>query len=199
MATKRRRRESGINILRGTDIYGRISMAGSAPLITERQLRKITTGKNRLVHRAKNGINDPYTFFHLVEALLGVAPFQPFTAAQLVRYLNAERPSMTWDAVTVGRVLNDIRDNLVEANPNEQFQPISMLRDWSGVYYETVDYAPARAVLFRLINDLLAVCAEVQEAEASGEIARRTQSPLLACPSIMDVARAVAENAEDAA
>ena len=185
MATTRRRRDSGIFPLRTADTYGKLTMPGSAALVTDRQVRKIRHGRTTFFHRAKNGINDPYTFFHVVETLLDIEPNRQFNSGQLAAHLNQENPLLAWDAITVGRVLNDILENLAEANPDEKFQPLTRYRDWSGVFYETQHYAPARAVLFRLLNDLIRLCDALHKAEAAGEAPRRQESPLLSCPSVM--------------
>ena len=199
MATTRRRRTSGITPFGRLDQYGKRSIPGSAALVTERQVRRATKGRTQFVHRAPNGCYDPYTFFHLVEALLSFAPYTPFTAGQFADWLNAERPAFVWDAITVGRILNDIKDNLAEANPDPTVLPISSMRDWSGVYYEMTDHPVGRAILFRLLNDLFEVCEGWRVTEDIGMHPKRLQSPLLACPSVMDVAAAIAEGMNDAA
>jgi hypothetical protein len=193
MATTRRRRASGIRSLRANDLYGKATFAGSAELVTDRRVRRITRGRNAFEHRAKNGINDPYTFFHLVENLLCIEPGFPFKASQFTTWLNEQDAPISWDAVTVGRVLNDILDNIADITAEGKL-PFSRLRDHSGVYYEIETSIQGRAILFRLLDDLYVICEEMRKDELAGEFSRRQDSPLLRCPSLMDPVREMAED-----
>lgn len=199
MATRRVRKESGIQRFANDDLYGRLSIPGSATLINDRRMRRIAKGRNNFLHRSKNGINDPFTFFHLVEALLGMEPGERFTASQFAWWLNKERPTFIWDAVTVGRILHDINESFRDIVAGDAHMPLITYREWSGVYYETTSYPVARVNLVNLVEDLFRICEKLQETEATGDLPRRVQTPLLDCPSLIDPARILAENLEEVA
>lgn len=182
----RRRRDSGIVVLRGTDQYGRQTMPGAANLITDRTIRRLRHGTAALRHPVRNGVYDPVTFYHVVEVLLSLAPAQPFTSTQLVRWLNDERDFMSWDATSVGRILNDIHDNLVDTLGSED--AFVAYRDWSNSYYETTNNPKGRAALLRLADDLARLSEAIVVQEKNGEIPKRLRSPMSDCPSIMEAA-----------
>jgi len=186
------RRASGIIPLDQTDPYGRQTLPGGRTLITERRMRRWATAKNAFFHRVRNGIHDPFTFFHVTETLLTVLPRNRFSAAELADHLNETKPVLAWDAVTVGRVLNDIRDSFRDANNHERFQPIVSTRHWTGTQYEIADYPEARAGLIRLVDDLVQLGTQLREAEDQGEAPKRLASPLAACPSLMGPLRRAA-------
>ncbi|HSE46745.1 MAG TPA: hypothetical protein VLA89_15595 [Gemmatimonadales bacterium] len=185
----RRRRDSGIQMFLGTNQYGRQSIPGSAPLISDRTVRRLRHGSTAFRHPARNGVYDPVTYYHIVEALLSVKPEIPFKSAEFTDWLNRERDFMSWDATSVGRILNDIHDNLVDLLGDES--AFIVFRDWSAKYYETVSNPKGRAALLRLADDLARLAKEVVDQERAGPAVKRTESPLLHCPSIMDPARAL--------
>lgn len=178
-------RDSGVTPL--PDRYGRQSIPGTKTIVTDRKMRAWTSARNKFTHRAKNGVYDPYTYFHLVEELSQLKPWQSFTASQFADWLNGTRPQFIWDAVTVGRILNDLRESWDESNPGARHQPLIVTRRWNGTYYETTDYASARAVLFALVEDLASVGEGVYTAEQEGRNLSRLVSPLSNCASLADL------------
>lgn len=176
---------SGVQPRDPGDRYGRQTISGATELATNRKMRLWTASRIQFVHRTKNGIYDPYSYFHLVEELAHVKSWTRFTAAQLAQYLNQKRPQLAWDAVTVGRILGDLIDSWHEANPGDENQPLRAWRSWDGNYYEMTDYAPARAVLLAMLDDLIGTCQTVHEIEETGQYAKRPVSPLGNCPSLL--------------
>lgn len=174
-------RDSGVQP--APDQYGRRTVPGINHKITERRLRQLEKRRKSVIHRPKNGIHDPITFYQLLDAILNIKIGQQFTSKQLADWLNEHRPQITWDAVTVGRVLNDICDSLEEVNGAAQAGIVSM-RDWSGRYWATTDSTEGRIALLNLLDDLYAV---VQEAKT-----QRLESPLNRCASILTLMVAVA-------
>ena len=171
-------------VITAPDPRGIRSINGTADLTSDRKERAWTKARLRYIHRAKNGINDPYTFFHLVDELTNVAPDKQFTAASLAEHLNRERPHIAWDPITVGRVLGDLIESWEEANPGRVNQPIDSKRSWHGAAYWMTSYEPARAVLFALLQDLTTIGEDVYNTEMIGSRAERRVSPLVSCPSV---------------
>lgn len=167
------------------DRYGRESITGSKSAFTERKCRALNAVRGKFSHRNKNGVHDPYSFFHLAEELAHIAPWKPFTAAQLADWLNGTRPQFIWDPITVGRILNDLREGWEEANPGKDLQPMHQRRAWNGVFYEMTDFPAGRKVLANLIEDLSHVADEVYKTERSGKAKPRLTSPLAACASLV--------------
>lgn len=184
VGNNRTRKETGVKSLRGNDPYGRTAIVETRGLLAERRLRKWASARNSLFYRAKNGIYDPITYFHLVEELASLQMNEHFTAGDLTDWLNEHKPVLFWDSVVVGRILNDLIDNFAEANPGQRFQPIVSTRFWNGRHYFLTGFPEARAALFNLIDDLAILGQRTMEEQGRGEYAPRTASPLLACPSL---------------
>lgn len=181
MATMRTRRETGVIPFDSSDRFGRRSIEGSNALLTNRRVKAWSKARNQFYHRVKNGIRDPFTFFHLVEELADIRTGHPFTAAELAEHLNRHRPVFTWDPVTVGRILNDLVESWQEANPGVRFQPLVSIRRWSGREYMTQDFPESRAVLMDLLDDLVILG---DKTGASRQQGPALDSPLTRCPSV---------------
>lgn len=186
MPSRRRRRASGAQL--STDAYGRLQAPG---LATARKVRKMRSGVAQFRHRAKNGVYDPYTYFHIVDALLNVQPNKPFSGREFAEHLGKYADFMIWDPVTIGRVLNDLHDNWNDANPNPESQPLILYRDWHGSYYEVNGSPAAKAAIWRLAEDLILLCQVIHDLETEGRAPKRLYSPLRECPSVMDEAEAI--------
>ena len=153
---------------------------GERSEISERRLRKMAHGRKEFFHRAKNGVYDPITYFHIVEALLTQGS-GAFRTRDLVERLTNSRPQLAWDATTVGRVLSDLSETLNEANGTVH---ISTARRWNGMLYAVTPNAETRAVLLRLIDDLMVLSEELVAAERENRAPSRMNSPLQRCPSV---------------
>lgn len=147
-------------------------------------MRRWTHARGEFIHRARNGIYDPYTIFHLTDALTNIQPWQQFTAAEMAEWLNQQKPQFVWDAVTVGRILNDMVESLRDANAAPLAQPIIIARDWAGTSYEMTNYTEAREVLLRLLDDLVVLGQQLRDVELSGQPSKRQTSPFANCPSL---------------
>lgn len=167
-----------------SDHYGRLTVPGAIDRLHDRRLRRISAARNSFDHRARNGVHDPLTYFHIIDTLLNIAPGTRFTAAQLAERLNTTRPTFWWDAVTVGRTLGDLIDTFAEVNPGDDFQPLIAWRFPSARRYELTGRPQAHAALLNLFEDLIGIGRAVLDAEAKGEPPRRMTSPLAACASV---------------
>ncbi|MEA2723033.1 MAG: hypothetical protein QOH59_804 [Gemmatimonadales bacterium] len=185
MSYIRTRRQTGLIPLTTSDTYGRRTLAGVAELLTPRRLRKWASARNSFYHQVKNGIFDPLTMFHLVEELANTQPNEFFTAAELAEHLNRTKLMLRWDAVTVGRILNDLIESWREANPDRVAQPLVELRRSTGREYMTTSYPYAREVLLRLIDDLVVLGRAEKDREGKGEPSPRLTSPLASCRSLV--------------
>lgn len=182
--TRRVAPADGVNPFDPTDRYGRRSIPATAHLFTERRERKITAGRVKFHHRTRNGCFDPFSFFHVVETLLNLHPDTRFTGAALAEWMNTDRPTFIWDAVTLGRILNDLHDSFTEVN-GEEHSPIRIQRAWDGTHYWVSGVPEHRTALANVLEDLRQAGEQLWEAEARGEPPKRLTSPLAACASMM--------------
>lgn len=183
------RADSGIALRTGADHYGRLSVPGAAPTITNARIRRWAAGGKDFIHRTKNGFNDPYTHYHLLREVMHQQEGHRFTAAQLADHMNYVKPEFLWDAVTIGRILGDWVDSWNDANNRS---PVLKHRFYDGVYYETVGTGEAIATMAHLLDDLATLCEETQGQEAIGNLMARPESPLVRCPSVVDPLAAIA-------
>ncbi len=164
--------------------YGRASIPDLATSVTNSRLRRWTKSRNNLFHRPKNGIYDPVTMFHLVDALVNIRGWQPFTAATFVGYLNQHKPMLCWDAVTVGRILGDLVESWNDAHSHVLFRPLVPQRLSRGREYQLTNYVEGRRVMFDLLDDLARLADDAIALELVGKPASRSSSPLGSCPSL---------------
>jgi len=152
--------------------------------MTTTEVRRIGHGRKEFIHRTKNGVYDPITYFHVLDGLMDIVPGHTFQTREFVEYLTHSRPQLVWDPTTVGRVINDIGETLAETNAS---RAISMKRSWDGMRYSIDDSPETRAALVHLRKDLYDLSAELIEAEKAGTPPKRLNSPLLQCPSVAQV------------
>ena len=172
---------SRLSVFPADNQWGRRTTPGARELASERRLRKVATSRLHNFHRAKNGIYDPMTFVHVVEALLDTVPGSLWKTADFVEYLRETRDQLTWDPQTVGRVLADIAESLNDANAAKM---LNQTRRWDGMYYDINTDLETKAALVHLLDDLMVVCARLREVEAKGKAPARKTSPLRECPSV---------------
>jgi hypothetical protein len=171
-----------LRLLPDSDPFGRTSITGMRGLIPERKLRRFVHGSFAFVHRSKNGVYDPMTYFHVVEALLQIEPDTYFRTNDLVGVLTDHQQNFIWDPTTVGRVLADIGETLEEKN-NATY--VATTRRWNGMMYSVTSALEGRAALVALLEDLFNLSEELVRQEMAGQFPKRTNSPLLQCPSVM--------------
>jgi hypothetical protein len=153
---------------------------GEKSEVGERMLRRIAHGRKEFFHRTKNGVYDPITYFHVVDALLVQGP-DVFRTRDLTARLRTTRTQLAWDVTTVGRVLADIAETLQRANGSSY---ISTARRWNGMIYAIDPSKECRAALLHLMDDLILLCDELIEEEQAGTPPKRLTSPLERCPSV---------------
>jgi len=163
------------------NLYGRQETPGLRSEVTARRIRKASHAEVEFLHRTKNGIYDPITFYHLLDALMRLEPNSEFRTADLVIHLQTAKRQLVWDSVTVGRVLNDIAESLHDAYGAV---PISAVRRWNGMYYVVHGGLEFKVMQLRLLDDLYRLCEEMLANELAGLTIKRTVSPLVRCPSV---------------
>lgn len=166
----------------GQDLYGRLTIPGMRSSVTARRARKATTFDGHFVHRAKNGVYDPLTYYHIVDTLLRLDAGQEFRTSELLQHLKATKPQLVWDATVVGRVMTDIAESLHESYG---WTPVGYVKRWNGMTYDVLSGTEPRTALLRLLEDLVLLCEETIETEISGVVSKRIDSPLIHCPSIV--------------
>jgi hypothetical protein len=162
------------------DLHGNRS-TGTTTILGTNRSRRIRTAQKNLRHRARNGIYDPVTHYHLLDVLMQMKPGQIFRTTHLLPNLRLMKPEIIWDPVTVGRIITDMADALFDANG---WKAIGATRRHDGMWFDVSSNSEARAVMWNLLEDLNRVAAEEIEAESRGEFAKRLASPMERCPSV---------------
>jgi hypothetical protein len=158
--------------------FGRTEVPGQT--IPTRNLRRYKHNRKALFHRVKNGVYDPITFYHITDALLQIKAWNTFRANELVELLGKRAPNIVWDSVSVGRILND----MAESFDAKDMTVIRRVRRWNGVTYEISDHTEHRRALMDLMEDLEDLSNREMTYEATQGRSKRTESPLLHCPSL---------------
>lgn len=166
----------------GVNLWSRNTDPSVRTEVTDRDVRQHSADETTLIHRPKNGVYDPITFYHMADLLAQLAPEQEFRSAELLPLLAAEKPQLVWDATTVGRIVADMAESLADAY---EVRPIRARRQWDGMHYVISGHPIARVGLVRLVKDLRRLAAQVVEEELAGMPPKRTETPLLSCPSLM--------------
>ena len=165
------------------DPHGTVENPEWRPIYTERRKRRMAHRRINLIHRVKNGVYDPLTYYHLIDFLMTVVPDQWYRAVDLTEYLNGYRPAFVWDTTTVGRILNDLVDTFLEMDDRLRFNPILRKRAWNGTHYAMTDFPEARTLMMGLLEDLGRLSEEYLTAEASEGAPKRLDSPLRQTPT----------------
>lgn len=168
--------------LDGENLYGRRTVPGMQNKVSARRARRASHRDIALYHRQRNGVYDAVTYYHLMDVLCRLDAGQDFRTMEIMEILRRTKTPIVWDSTTVGRVLADIVESLNDANG---FTVISATRRWNGVIYAINGAPEARHAMVDLITDLEAVAVDVLAREEYGEVVKRTDSPLLACTSIL--------------
>jgi hypothetical protein len=130
-----------------------------------------------------NGIECPMTYMLVLDALMNIDPFIELRAKNLVLYLTETYPQLSWDSVTVGRVVSDFCDNFEDVLGVKNGL-LERSRDHNGWFY-LLHQSPETARLAFLLRDDLFRLTEVEI--ASRKQGRKTDfkgSPLLECVSV---------------
>lgn len=168
------------------DALTRSTIPGLKAQLSERRLRRIAHGRKEFFHRTKNGVYDPLTYFHVLDALLNYTN-EPFRTREFIHRLNETHPQLVWDTTTVGRVLNDISETISEQNPTF----LTAVRSYDGMRYTLAASLEAHTAMLRLLDDLYLLSDNLIFHEVAGDPPKRLNSPLLQCPSANPGAEAI--------
>lgn len=156
------------------NFHGQRSIAGVGSLITQDRRRKINRA-NKLTARPKNRLNDPLSYLHILEAMLQVDPNNHlFSTKDFVELLDAYKPMLRWDTVTVGRIVSDIAESLSLRVGRPAIEVTRTNHRSTYVLHATIE---ARTAMENLLLDLLHLC------ETGFEIPRQMR-PLDYCKSL---------------
>lgn len=167
----------------GETLWGRRALIDVRSMVTNSDVRKHGQDEEYLIHRPKNGIYDPITYYHVVDYLANVRRDVAFRSSHLVAALRIHKPQFVWDATTVGRIMNDLAETL-----NEVYDPVQVIRvqqTFDGRIYVVSAHTIAHVALVRLVKDLRDNARKVVAAELAGTAVKRVQSPLNNCPSVI--------------
>ncbi len=141
-----------MNTYTAADIHGRRTIAGASEIVSTSRVKAIRES-TALAPKVKNSYTDPFTYYHIVDELLNLVPGQLFKAKEFADHL-ADRP-LVWDAITVGRVINDVNESVTMANGRPA---IDTARWWDGMRYATRSDIETRAAMENLLDDLRELC-----------------------------------------
>lgn len=153
------------------DMHGKNSIPSMAGLIPRNRWKEIKVASWQLAPRSKNGLNDCYTYYHVLDGLLNAIADETFRTREFTEYLEP-RP-LEFDTITVGRVIADISESLDMANGRRS---IISTRQWNGVRHSVSAQPEDRRAMENLLEDLFLLC----KAPAK----KRHESPLYECASV---------------
>jgi hypothetical protein len=130
-----------------------------------------------------NGIECPMTYMLILDALMNIDPFIELRAKNLVIYLTNTYPQLSWDAVTVGRVVSDLCDNF-EDILGKKNGLLERSRDHKGWFYLLHQSPETAKLAFLLRDDLMRLTAIEITVRQQGKKTDFRGSPLLECVSV---------------
>lgn len=147
---------------------------------TKKEHWKIARRRATFLHKPRNGAYDTVTYYHVAEGLMRVRNGEVFRTRNFITDILSEIP-MSWDAATVGRVINDISESLQDAYG---FKIVAANRRFDGTWFDVTPDIQGRVALERLVEDLAKLVEAELAEEEHGKFAKRMASPLLKCPSV---------------
>jgi hypothetical protein len=130
-----------------------------------------------------NGCYDPLTYLFVLDTVINIDADIELRANKLAEYLSRQPYRMTWDAVTVGKVLNDLREAFEDVL-GAKSGLLERGRDWNGAFYR-IHRNPATAkVAQALREDLYRLAAAEIDLRKAGKRSSLLASPLLECASV---------------
>lgn len=130
-----------------------------------------------------NGIEDPMTYMLILDALMNIDPFIELRAKNLVLYLSETYPQLSWDPVTVGRVVSDLCDNFEDVLGAKNGL-LERSRDHLGWFYLLHQSPETANLAFRLRDDLMRLTEVEMALRKQGKKTDFKGSPLLECVSV---------------
>lgn len=170
-----------MNFYEDTNTHGRLSKAEYFPILGTRRLRRLRSQRRKIRHIVSNGIHDPITHFHILDALLQTLPGQFFRTRDVVEYLEKRVPEMSWDPRTVGRVIYDMSESM---EMKFGWKVIGATRRWDGSWFDITSHPEGRAAMESLLEDLGIMSERLIEQERNREAPVRLNSPLNDCPTL---------------
>ena len=135
------------------------------------------------VYPTPNGTECPMTYMLVLDALMNIDPFIELRSKNLVAYLTETYPQLTWDAVTVGRVVSDLCDNFEDVlGAKNGF--LERSRDHLGWFYLLHQSPETADLAFRLRDDLFRLTEVEITSRKQGRKTDFKGSPLLECVSV---------------
>lgn len=159
-------------------------LADTAPgVVGTRAARRFDAALN-WGYPTRNGTGDPLTYFLVLGALVNVNPSVEVRAKNLAEYLQLHFPQIAWDAVTVGRVLSDLCDNLEDVNGRKNAF-LEVKRSSEGNYYYLHRTPDASKTALALLADLYRLCEIEMAVRKQGKKTDYPEGPLMECPSVL--------------
>ena len=133
-------------------------------------------------YRTPNGVEDPFTYMLVLDTLMRMDDQIELRANKMVKWLDFVAPQLSWDAITVGRVLSDLADTL-QMLPNEDQPFLVGGRDYLGRFYRLFPTPANQELLWNLRDDLQRLSEIEMIVRGRGDKTNFMGSPLLECPS----------------
>jgi len=130
-----------------------------------------------------NGQQDPLTYMLVLDLLMNMDPSGELRASEAVKWLTLHRNSFTWDAVTVGKVISDLCDE-IEDVVGKGNGLIERGRDWKGTFYVFHRSFRSTPLVWALRDDLWRLAEHEVSERRAGRKTDFMGSPLQECPSV---------------
>jgi hypothetical protein len=143
-------------------------------------------------YRAANGVYDPLTYLHVLDAVAGINPDIELRSKALTEWLEENQKAFHWDPITVGKVLSDLEEAF-EDKLGEKRGLLEKGKDYKGHFY-SIHHTPDVARLYKALRtDLMRLTELEMNSRSLNRKTQRLESPLLECPSVRQEWDAVAQ------
>lgn len=130
-----------------------------------------------------NGTHDPMTYMLVLDLLLNIEHGIELRAAAVMDHLNSSRNGISWDSVTVGKVISDLCDAF-ETAIGAKSGLLERGRDWRGAFYVFHDNPTTARVGWALLDDLMRLTEDEMVLRRQNRKTDFIGGPLLECASV---------------
>jgi hypothetical protein len=132
-----------------------------------------------------NGCYDPLTYLFILDTIMNIDADIELRAGKLADYLATMDYRMTWDAVTVGKVLSDLCDAFEDVL-GVKSGLLERGRDWKGAFYRLHRNPTTARRAQMLRKDLYYLAKTEMDVRNKGGRSPGLASPLLECASVRE-------------
>jgi len=158
-------------------------MEDESPGVLGTRQRMRWESSTRWAYSTPNGCYDPLTYLFVLDMVMNIDPDVELRSIKAAEYLRTLDYRMTWDAVTVGKVLSDLCDAF-EDLLGKKTGLLERGRDWKGSFYRIHRNPETGLAAQRLREDLYQSAADEITLRQTKRRHDHLVSPLLECASL---------------